>query len=510
MSQQNSQAAPLIFPDAGAIGHPGPRVRHQTRSRNGTAMGALVVLLAIGGLFTFLDLADETAPLMAPLPLDIICLAVGLVPGAVSAATRRRFDLLEPIHLIIASFTLITGVRALYLITYRTAVYTRIPSDDLISAALALSIVGMLAVYAGYYSGIGDNLAASIRPWRALWVGEFRYPPTIIAVAAFIGLTGMIVLGGEAASVEGQRSVLDSAGLFWLMPLSYCAPFALYMMFLNLEHEPPSAARAIAFATILGTIAAFFLLRPSKDWILRLFYYPLVFYHYRRRKLRPFKSVAIGTVVVITIFTWGVIGNLYVKRFGYDSADTIDYLSKNVQNPREFFDLLLSRFYGIDSIAVIIEHVRQTGHFLMGSSLAEALYWFVPRALWPGKPYTFSYAFGRLFQGYVGWGGDSFATTTVFGELYLNFGIVGVVAGSFIFGVFARTVYAYLIGRVQTKSAIMLYSIFLIQLVEFTEGPIGAHVALMSSEIAPFVMLLYVTWAAGSFGRREPAFRRSP
>jgi Putative O-antigen polymerase len=158
---------------------------------------------------------------------------------------------------------------------------------------------------------------------------------------------------------------------------------------------------------------------------------------------------------------------------------------------------------------VIIEHVRQTGHYLMGSSLAEVLYWFVPRGIWPGKPYTFSYSFGRLFASYTGWGGDAFATTTVFGELYLNFGILGVVAGSFIFGVFARAIYAYLIGKVRTRSAIILYAICLIQLVEFTEGPIGAHVALMTSEVAPFLLLLYVTWAAASFGRRGPASRRS-
>jgi len=56
----------------------------------------------------------------------------------------------------------------------------------------------------------------------------------------------------------------------------------------------------------------------------------------------------------------------------------------------------------------------------------------------------------------------------------------------------------YLIKRIQTKSAIMLYAILLIQAVEFTEGPIGAHVALSISEAAPFLMLLYISWAASS------------
>jgi hypothetical protein len=513
MSHQLSQGAQWMWADNGGA-QPAAAMRHhaahQARSRSRAAMAVLVALLAVGGLLTFFDLVDGAAPLMAPLPLDLLCLAVGLAPAMVGAATRRRFDLFEPIHLISAAFTLITGVRALYLITYRTAVYTRIPSDDLIGAALALSILGLLAVYAGYYSGVGDNLAASMRPWRALWVGEFRYPPTIIAIAAFIGLASMIVLGGEAASLEGQRSVLDEAGMFWLVPLSFCAPFALYMMLLNLQQQRANLARLSAFGCMLFLIVTFFLLRPSKIWIFRLVFYPLVFYHYRRRKLPPLRSALIGGVLVTIFFACMVIAHAYVYAFGYDSGETLRYLSARLDNPRVFVDLLLSRFYGIDSIAVIIGHVRQTGHYLMGSSLAEVLYWFVPRAVWPGKPYTFSYTFGRLFGGYVGWGEGSFATTTLFGELYFNFGILGVVAGSFIFGVFARAVYAYLIGKIQTKSAIILYAICLIQLVEFTEGPIGAHVALMSSEVAPFLILLCLTWAASSFGRRGPALRRIP
>jgi oligosaccharide repeat unit polymerase len=464
-------------------------------------MAALIILIAIAALFAVFDLAGEDVPLIPPLTLDLICLGVGLVPAAIQA-TRRGFDIFEPIHLVAAALTLITGVRALYLITYQTAVYSRVPSDDLIAAALAISILGIVAVYAGYYSGIGDNIGASMRQWRALWIGERRYPATMIALAALVGLASMAVLGSEIAGVEGQRSVLDAAGLFWLMPLSYCAPFALYMMVLNLNRESPDIARLIAFASMLVVIAAFFLLRPSKDWIIRLFYYPLVFYHYRRGRLPAFKTAVVGAITVTAIFFLGVIGHLYVRKFSYDTADTLRFLDNNLDNPRQLFDMLLSRFYGIDAIAVIVEHVRHTGHFLMGSSLAEMLYWFVPRAIWPGKPITFSFTFGQLFQSYVGWGGEAYASTTLFGELYLNFGLIGVISGSFVFGVLIRAFYSYLIRRVQTKSAIMLYAILLIQSVEFTEGPIGAHVALAISEAAPFLMLLYVTRAATSFGRR--------
>jgi hypothetical protein len=509
MNQEHSHGVPLIFRARPAFADPGPKERHlaayEERSRSNVVMAVLVALMAMSGLFAWFDLVDESAPLLAALPLGLICLAAGLVP-AIVRATYRRFDIFEPIHLVIAACTLITGIRALYLIVYQTAVYSRIPPDALISGALAVSILGILSIYTGYYSGVGDRIACSMPTWPALKIGEYSYPSSTVALAALIGVVSMAVLGGEIADVEGQRSVLDSAGLFWLMPLSYCAPFALYMMILNLEHESANLTRLLGFLCMFAIIMAFFLLRPSKDWIVRLFYYPLVFIHYRRHKLPPFRTALVGAAAAIALFVGGLIGHLYVRTFAYSSADTLRYLNSHLENPREVYDLLLSRFYGIDSIAVIIEYVRHTGHFLMGSSLAEVFYWFVPRAVWPGKPYTFSFTFGRLFQSYVGWGGEAYASTTMFGELYLNFGLLGVAAGSFWFGLLIRAVYVYLIGREQTKSAIMLYSIMLIQLVEFTEGPIGAHIALMLSEVAPFIMILYVTRVVLSFRRRAPFY----
>lgn len=187
MSQHTNPAAPFSFPASAAHSRPiaGAPRRSVPNSQllNTPAIAGLIALLVVGAMYSVLALADDSSELSSPLTLTLICLAVGLVPAVVQA-TRRRFDIFEPIHLVAAACTLLTGVRALYLITYQTAVYSRVPGDELIDAALVLSILGIFAIYSGYYSGIGDNLAASIRPWGALWIGESRYPTTIITLAA--------------------------------------------------------------------------------------------------------------------------------------------------------------------------------------------------------------------------------------------------------------------------------------------------------------------------------------
>jgi|HubBroStandDraft_4_1064222.scaffolds.fasta_scaffold448585_2 hypothetical protein len=68
MSQPYIDQARSIFPESGAIAPVSPGPRH------GIAMAMLVALMAAGGLFAFFDLAQETAPLLSPLSLDLICL----------------------------------------------------------------------------------------------------------------------------------------------------------------------------------------------------------------------------------------------------------------------------------------------------------------------------------------------------------------------------------------------------------------------------------------------------
>src|SRR5215469_13033634 len=125
MSYRFSEHGPLDFGDVGAgapIGIAGRRRkvdRNAQRSNGGVV--CLIALTAAAALFAFADLSDENLPLASPIVLDLLCLCVGLLPALVQAALTQKFDIFEPIHLAVGAFTLLTGVRALYLIVYQTA-----------------------------------------------------------------------------------------------------------------------------------------------------------------------------------------------------------------------------------------------------------------------------------------------------------------------------------------------------------------------------------------------------
>jgi oligosaccharide repeat unit polymerase len=80
-------------------------------------------------------------------------------------------------------------------------------------------------------------------------------------------------------------------------------------------------------------------------------------------------------------------------------------------------------------LAGLVETVPSYHDYLGGSSYLEALYFPIPRALWPAKPLgsilTLTASFADIRNG------ESFPE---YGEMYANFGVVGVILGCILFG----------------------------------------------------------------------------
>jgi hypothetical protein len=96
---------------------------------------------------------------------------------------------------------------------------------------------------------------------------------------------------------------------------------------------------------------------------------------------------------------------------------------------------LLKRGFEASSIAVIAEEVELKG-LINGETFYQIRYFFVPRLLWPDKPMMVR---GAWFTSYLGNSARETDSTTSIGmeaagELYWNFGYVGVILGMFVLG----------------------------------------------------------------------------
>jgi hypothetical protein len=111
----------------------------------------------------------------------------------------------------------------------------------------------------------------------------------------------------------------------------------------------------------------------------------------------------------------------YLDNFDYDDAT----------------DQFLERSFDPVAVGFLIGETRHFGYRL-GQTMDYLLYAAVPRALWPEKP---TVTRGAWFDAYIGQAGtEEGATTslgqTAIGELYWNFGLIGVVIGMVGLGTF--------------------------------------------------------------------------
>jgi hypothetical protein len=145
------------------------------------------------------------------------------------------------------------------------------------------------------------------------------------------------------------------------------------------------------------------------------------------------------------------------------------------------------RSFGTESLVLIFDEFRRTPVYEFGGTLLEATRWFIPRSLWPEKPPTYAIIFGQQYLARTNFFSINVSgTPTVIGELFLNFGLLGLTVGAWMVGVFLRIPYAYLISRGPSIGSVLIYATFLAGAVILVEGPIEPQIMDM------FVSLIFV------------------
>jgi hypothetical protein len=155
----------------------------------------------------------------------------------------------------------------------------------------------------------------------------------------------------------------------------------------------------------------------------------------------------------------------------------------------------MSRFYGIDSLTLIVRDTPATMDYQYGQTIYPLFVAWIPRQIWEDKPIV---SFGKVFaEEYLG---DFFAGTgvsgspTLLGEAYLNWHVIGMLAVAFLSGVLVRTVYLWLVHENFGAPAIFVYSQIFLYLFTFWEASIAGLVA---ERLAGFTILLLVVLIAG-------------
>jgi hypothetical protein len=331
--------------------------------------------------------------------------------------------------------------------------------------ALLLATAGMLAFWGGYWmksqrwrvrDTIVSNHVAS--PSTLAWMfaagegmkvllfefGVFGYllnpsaavqsGPFIQWIAVASGLSNLAIIAA-AIHAFGNNSRAHARLLFVIVPISAVLGFfsgfkgdivfpILIVMLVRFYYRPRVPWRAITFVVLLT-----FLVVPAN-----------ITY---RAKLRPGGSVLPASA-----------GGVFAALTGTIAESVQMPLSQRLSIVGQWGS---ARFRNIDSLALIMERTPDPNPYLHGRLYALGIpIILVPRFLWPSKPeldngYTFS-------QEYLDLPASSVTSTpiTELGDLYMNFGIAGVLSGMFLWGVVCSWLYTWIRRRPGTDSAALL------------------------------------------------------
>jgi hypothetical protein len=156
----------------------------------------------------------------------------------------------------------------------------------------------------------------------------------------------------------------------------------------------------------------------------------------------------------------------------------------------ETVDSVMARFHGADSLASIVKFTPELRGYQHGSDYVTIpLQVIVPRTIWRNKPQRFATEFGNLY--FAQPGNTSYAITAV-GDLYMNFGVAGIMFGSLLLGAFFRFVYELLVNRSDRSDVgLFVYIALYSQLVIVVESELAPVIGQI---LKATLVLAFISW----------------
>ncbi len=453
---------------------------------------SFIVLVLASGLAV-------AAPGSLSLILCLLFILVGIYP-LIRGVLSRRLDLFEPIVMVGLCFVLLIGIRGVFVIQNGSVWLTSYDPDSVhfhrvFCLVFAYSILGLVALYLGYYSGLGRRMAASVPRMQLSWdPGRVRL---CMVLCLGISVAGLVLYQTFLSNYRGlglasdrfrnpAQIVSNEIEMGGTVAFLFLSKFAAVGLLLSYAFARVTKRRRAvgAFALLFSGVLILYFLNfgGGKATLLFSVFQLVVCHHYLGKRYSVRRLLPIALIVILVIMPF--IG--YYRGFGLDLRMLWGNLLSGFSEPGILLHPLLGRSLGADMFFLIIDRTPEPHPFQFGGSYLKLLTMFVPRAIWSGKPWSFGVEFNRTYL--EGTGGASSVAPLLIGEAYVNFWLVGVVLVAFTFGVVLRFLYSYCMAHRGECGYIILYSLGLTGGMMAVEGPLSDHVFFLLVLLIPFFL----------------------
>jgi O-antigen polysaccharide polymerase Wzy len=430
---------------------------------------------------------------LSELPTLIATSAViALVPLVVRI--KDDFDLFEPIYLFALSFVVLFVVRPAFDVAGHGHLKPWLGHtlDPTYERALLMSIIGALGFYAGYFSRaareLGGRLPVPTERLSSNTLNAYLLFATLFSFAVslvFLSRVGFGSLPHLLTHRSGSALIQGKSGYLYTAPLWLSALGILVL------------ARATRWQSADG-IAAFLLIAFSQVLTLgngdRSWFLPVVsmvfIVWYLKRGRRP--SLLVATLAFVVAFLFGISA---ARDFRVSSPIQRETLSGAASEPLIHPIGALHQFVdGADTamvanLAIELQAVPSRIPFKHGMTYVQALARPIPRAVWPHKPAASDTELTAVLFPSVARTGGGFSYS-FFGEPYLNFGWMGVLVLSALFGAAWRALYVWFRRAPRNPGVIALFAANWPFLAVYMRGGIGVDYQRQLIVVIPLFLAL--------------------
>ena len=301
------------------------------------------------------------------------------------------------------------------------------------AAFLVLFGISMLVV--GYQSPIGKSIGQQIPPYSSSWKSHRAWH--IVVIFSVVGLCSYFLFFWTTSF----PTTFDSLSQKRSPPTNYLNWGVQFLVFATivgfadiLQRDKPGLLRVpVCILAILS--ASFYFFISQRTNFVFVFISLLALYHYIEYRISLRWAITISGILLPML---GLMSGLRkVSWQGLESVSIYNYiLPTRILNP-----VFGPSYSGLPIVAHIIHMAPDEINYQFGITFIQWVVFPIPRSFWPEKPVSVGSWLSTEIYGF-----SSTATpATAVGELYLNFGILGVFAGMAILGIIFRTIYQYLI-----------------------------------------------------------------
>lgn len=424
---------------------------------------------------------------------------------------KRDYDFTEPISLVLLAVGIGVTLKPAYLLFGPREAWPYLLLDRpdplflltpalLVTASMAALAVGYLALSPRSYLGRLRLLDGT--PWsekRLALASVVAFVLSITAMALYVqklGIDSVLddISGKRFQDIEGEGYATSLGYYRWAASLTQPALLMTLAWALHKYRRMPPLI-AFGIATLALTAMAFPFFNSSRTGIVTVLLQAFVVWRCVRGRLP--KGVVLGFSVAVFALLL-IVTALRPKRAttsDFDVSETIglDLAADVTVGSRHFLDL--------SRTAHIIAGVPEKIPYQYGRTYLTWITMPIPRTWWPGKPALGS---GPIIGPQIFGTGGSGVPPGMVGELWLNFGLVGVIFGALFMGALLRFAYEQFRHVLTTPVGAVLYSGVVIPLGwNAVTGDFSRMLVASLTNLLPVILALYFLTAPARRSRRR-------